>query len=92
MASTEQGKIVGEGTRSLVKYHKSGLLQTLTTLFWSIPLVLGLTAEQQSLRATVVQLMTYPATGLHSSRVSLSDSRLQVGRAAQRGRGCVCGW
>ena len=41
-----QGKVVGEGARSLVKYHKSGLLQTLTTVVWSVPLVLGLTAEQ----------------------------------------------
>jgi hypothetical protein len=41
-----QGKLVGEGARSMVMQYKSGLLQTLTTLVWSIPLVLGLVAEQ----------------------------------------------
>ena len=59
-------------------FHKTLVLKVLTTLAWSFPLVFGLVSEQQTLRSTVVQLVTYPSTGLHSTEVRISDSRLQI--------------
>ena len=41
-------------------------------------MLLGLTNEQQTLHTTVVQLVSIPVNGLHSARVSISDSRLRV--------------
>ena len=74
----KQGKVVGSGSRSVVMYHKSSILNAIQTLAWSVPLILGFTHEQQTIATTVLQLMHFPAQGLHSARVSLSDSRLRV--------------
>jgi len=74
----KQGKISGRGSRSVVMRHKSWLLQLMTTVAWSIPMLLHLTEEQQTLKTTVVQLVSFPTSGLHSATVSISDSRLQV--------------
>ncbi|EKX46571.1 hypothetical protein GUITHDRAFT_162992 [Guillardia theta CCMP2712] len=74
----KQGNVVGEGSRSMILRHKSSLLQTMSTVFYSIPLVLGFTSEHQAIRGTVVQLISFPKGGLQRATVSISDSRLQV--------------
>ena len=74
----QQGRAVGQGTRSMVLRHKSALLQTISTLVFSVPLVMALTSEHQIVSGTAVQLVSLPQGGLHSASLSLSDSRLQV--------------
>eukprot|EP00960_Hanusia_phi_P066680 766453-Hanusia_phi.AAC.4 len=74
----KQDHVVGEGSRSMILRHKSSLLQTMSTVFYSIPLVLGFTSEHQIIRGTVVQLISFPKGGLQRATVSISDSRLQV--------------
>ena len=74
----KQGQAVAKGTRSLVLQHKSALLQTLSTLTFSVPLVMALTSEHQVVSGTAVQLVSLPKGGLHSAWLSLSDSRLQI--------------
>lgn len=74
----KQGQAVAQGTRSLVLRHKSALLQMLSTLTFSVPLVMALTSEHQIVSGTAVQLVSLPKGGLHSASLSLSDSRLQI--------------
>ena len=74
----KQGQAVGQGARSLVLRHKSSLLKHITTLVFSVPLVMSLTSEHQVVSGTAVQLVSLPKGGLHSASVSLSDARLQV--------------
>ena len=62
----------------MVLRHKSALLQMLSTLTFSVPLVLALTSEHQVVSGTAVQLVSLPKGGLHSASLSLSDSRLQI--------------
>jgi len=74
----KQGHAVGQGRRSMVLRHKSSLLQTISTLVFSVPLLMALTSEHQTVSGTAVQLVSLPKGGLHSASLSLSDSRLQV--------------
>lgn len=43
----KQGQAVGQGSRSMVLRHKTALLQTISTLVFSVPLVMALTSEHQ---------------------------------------------
>jgi hypothetical protein len=74
----QQGQAVGQGSRSMVLRYKSALLQTISTLVYSVPLVMAMTSEHQIVSGTAVQLVSLPKGGLHSASLSLSDSRLQV--------------
>ncbi|XP_003383840.2 PREDICTED: seipin-like isoform X1 [Amphimedon queenslandica] len=46
---SKTGKVTGSSIRSAVLHYKSSLLHTLSTAFFSFPLVLGLTEEKQTL-------------------------------------------
>eukprot|EP00005_Dracoamoeba_jomungandri_P014205 CAMPEP_0174265456 /NCGR_PEP_ID=MMETSP0439-20130205/26578_1 /TAXON_ID=0 /ORGANISM="Stereomyxa ramosa, Strain Chinc5" /LENGTH=418 /DNA_ID=CAMNT_0015351917 /DNA_START=42 /DNA_END=1295 /DNA_ORIENTATION=- len=52
---TDHNEVLANDTKPGIIHHKTPLLRYLTTLFWSLPLVLGISEEKQTLTIPVIE-------------------------------------
>ncbi|KAL6074253.1 Berardinelli-Seip congenital lipodystrophy 2 (seipin) [Balamuthia mandrillaris] len=73
------GILLHNSTRPCMLHYKTDLLRKLTTLFWSLPLVLGLTEEAQYFSFNIIEnWVDNPITPFGIARVTLSKTNVQV--------------
>ncbi|XP_074630512.1 uncharacterized protein LOC141889202 [Acropora palmata] len=82
---SESGKVLASSERSGMLHYQSSLLQSLNTVFYSLPMVLGISEEKQNVQITLfenyVEDSFHPAVGAH---VVVLAKKIEIYSAALR--------